>query len=103
MYIFGDWSGAGSAGGGGRLLAAVPPPGHDLSQYPSDANRVTADQNMMWTTREVRISTDADGQVNAFVRGFSEDQEGEVYVMVNREMGPDPSLATGEVLKLVAT
>ncbi len=101
-YIFGDWSGAGGAEEGGRILVATPPPGFDLSAYPLEADRVTAEQNRMWASREVRVAGSSDGNVNAYVRGFGEDRAREVYVMVNREMGPDPSTATGEVLKLVA-
>ena len=80
---------------------ATPPPGFDLGAYPLEADRVTAEQNRMWTTREVRVATSPDGNVNAYVRGFGEDRAREVYVMVNRSMGPDPATATGEVLKLV--
>ncbi|MEN6341653.1 MAG: PQQ-dependent sugar dehydrogenase [Methanospirillum sp.] len=101
-YIFGDWSGAGGEEEGGRLLVATPPPGFDLGEYPLEAGRVTAEQNRMWRTQAVRVAGSRDGNVNAYVRGFSEDLAREVYVMVNREMGPDPSTATGEVLKLVA-
>ncbi len=89
-YIFGDWSGAPGAEEGGRLLVATPPPGFDLGGYPLEADRVTAEQNRMWTPREVQVATSADGRVNAYVRGFGEDRAREVYVMVNREMGPDP-------------
>ncbi len=100
-YIFGDWSGTEGVEEGGRLLVATPPPGFDLGTYPLEADRVKAEQNRMWTTREVRVAGSPDGNVNAYVRGFGEDRAREVYVMVNREMGPDPSTATGEVLKLV--
>ncbi len=100
-YIFGDWSGTEGAEEGGRILVATPPPGFELGAYPLEADRVTAEQNRMWTPREVRIAGSPDGNVNAYVRGFGEDRAREVYVMVNREMGPDASTATGEVLKLV--
>jgi glucose/arabinose dehydrogenase len=100
-YIFGDWSGAGGTEEGGRLLVATPPPGFDLGAYPLEADRVTAEQNRMWTTRGVRVANSPDENVNAYVRGFGQDRAREVYVMVNREMGPDPSAATGAVLKLV--
>ncbi len=100
-YVFGDWSGAPGAEEGGRLLVATPPPGFDLGAYPLEADRVTAEMNRMWTPREVRIAGSPEGNVNAYVRGFGEDRAREVYVMVNREMGPDPSTSTGEVLKLV--
>jgi hypothetical protein len=100
-YIFGDWSGAPGAEEGGRLLLAAPPPGFDLGSYPLEAHRVTAELNRMWTPREVRVAGSPDGNVNAYVRGFGEDRAREVYVMVNREMGPDPSTATGEVLRIV--
>jgi glucose/arabinose dehydrogenase len=100
-YIFGDWSGAGGGEDGGRLLIATPPPGFELAAYPLEADQVTAEQNRMWATREVRVAGSPEGRVNAYVRGFGEDQDREVYVMVNRVMGVDPSTATGEVLKLV--
>ena len=100
-YIFGDWSGAPGAEEGGRLLVATPPPGFDLGAYPLEADRVTPELNRMWTPWEVRVAGSPEGNVNAYVRGFGEDRAREVYVMVNREMGPDPSTATSEVLKLV--
>lgn len=99
-YLFGDWSGTGDADDSGRLLMAMPPPGFDPNAYPLEADRVTAEQNRMWTTRELRVAS-RDGQVNAYVRGFGEDLAREVYVMLNREMGPDPSTATGEVMRIV--
>jgi hypothetical protein len=99
-YVFGDWSGTGS-NDSGRLLVATPPEGFDLGEYPIDAGEVTAEQNRMWTTRPVRVATNPDGEVDAYVRGFGEDGSREVYVMVNRVMGVDPSSTTGEVLRLV--
>jgi glucose/arabinose dehydrogenase len=97
-YIFGAWSGTGD---GGRILVATPPPGLDLDAYPLEAGHVTPELNRMWTTREVQVAGSPDGQVHAYVRGFGEDEDGEVYVMVSREMGPDPGATTGEVLRLV--
>jgi glucose/arabinose dehydrogenase len=100
-YVFGDWSGAGGTGESGRLLIATPPPGFDPGTYPHTADRVTAEHNRMWTPREARVSGSPDGNVNAYVRGFGEDQNRELYVMVNRVMGADPSATTGDVLRLV--
>jgi glucose/arabinose dehydrogenase len=97
-YLFGDWSGGDDDSG--RLLVAMPPSGFDLNAYPLEADQVTAEQNRMWTTREVRVAS-GDGRVNAYVRGFGQDLAREVYVMLNRTMGPDPSTATGEVVKVV--
>ncbi|MEN6342888.1 MAG: PQQ-dependent sugar dehydrogenase [Methanospirillum sp.] len=99
-YVFGDWSGTGS-NDSGRLLVATPPEDFDLGEYPIDAGEVTAEQNRMWTTHPVRVATNPDGEVDAYVRGFGEDGSREVYVMVNRVMGVDPSSTTGEVLRLV--
>ena len=101
-YVFGDWSGGAGSGGEGRLLVATPPAGFDLGRYPLEADRVTAEQNRMWTTQELRVANSTDGNPNAYVRGFGEDRSREVYVLVSRAAGPDPATMTGEVLRLVA-
>lgn len=97
-YIFGAWNGTGN---GGRILVATPPPGLDLDAYPLEAGHVTPELNRMWTAREVQVAGSPDRQVHAYVRGFGEDEDREVYVMVSREMDPDLGTTTGEVLRLV--
>ncbi len=39
--------------------------------------------------------------MNAYVRGFGEDENHELYVLTSMKSGPDPAAATGEIWKLV--
>jgi hypothetical protein len=77
-YIFGG--AATPAGGlGGRLFAAT-------SMGPG-----------LWPISELLL--DGTGRINQVVKGFGQDNAGEVYVTVSEVLGP--SGATGKVLKLV--
>jgi len=100
-YIFGDWSKSFIGSGDGSLLVSTPPAGYGISRYPSAVNAITPQDNQMWTTQEFSIATSANGRVNAFVRGFGEDADHEIYVLTSRNAGPDPSGTGGEVWKLV--
>jgi len=100
-YIFGDWSKAFGGSGDGTILVSTPPAGYDISRYPSELDAITPLDNQMWTTQEVRISTGTNGRVNAFVRGFWEDADHEIYVLTSRNAGPDPGSTNGEIWKLV--
>jgi hypothetical protein len=55
----------------------------------------------MWTTQECSITTSTNGRVNAFVRGFGEDADHEVYVLTSRNAGPDPKALSGGIWKIV--
>jgi hypothetical protein len=55
----------------------------------------------MWTTQELSITTSTNGRVNAYVRGFGEDENREIYVLTSRNAGLDPSVKSGEIWKLV--
>jgi len=100
-YIYGAWSKAFGGSGDGTILISTPPAGYDISRYPSAINAITPQDNQMWTTQEVSISTSTNGRVNAFVRGFGEDADHEIYVLTSRNAGPDPAGKTGEIWKLV--
>jgi glucose/arabinose dehydrogenase len=100
-YIFGDWSKSFSGSGDGSLLVSTPPAGYGISGYPSALNAITPQDNQMWTTQEFSITTSPNGRVNAFVRGFGEDADHEIYVLTSRNAGPDPSVTGGEIWKLV--
>ena len=91
-YIFGDWSKAFGGSGDGTILVSTPPAGYDISRYPSALNAITPQDNQMWTTQEFSISTSTNGRVNAFVRGFWEDADHEIYVLTSRNAGPDPQV-----------
>lgn len=99
-YIFGYWS-TGFTGGDGSLFVATPPTGWDLGRYPRTVSELAPYDNRMWTVSEFTIANTGNGRINAFVRGFGEDNRHEVYVMISQKAGPDPDSATGMVLKLV--
>ena len=99
-YIFGEWS-TGFARGDGSLLVSTPPGGYAIGMYPADAANVTPRDNRMWTTREFRIPGNPNGRVNAYVRGFAEDEDHELYVLTSMKSGPDPAAVTGEIWKIV--
>jgi len=46
------------------------------------------------------IAGSANGKVNAFIRAFGQDDEGELYVLTSDQAGP--SGGTGKIYKLVA-
>ncbi len=100
-YIFGDWSKSFGGSGDGIILVSTPPAGYDISRYPAVLDAITPQDNQMWITQEVRISTSTNGRVNAFVRGFWEDADHEIYVLTSRTAGPDPALTSGEIWKLI--
>jgi glucose/arabinose dehydrogenase len=99
-YIFGEWS-TGFARGDGSLLVSYPPGDYEISMYPADSANVTPWDNRMWTTREFRVPGNPNGRVNAYVRGFAEDEDHELYVLTSMKSGPDPSAVTGEIWKIV--
>jgi len=99
-YIFGDWS-TGFISGDGTLLVSTPPAGYEISMYPSSVANITPQDNRMWTTQEFRIVSNSNGRVNAYVRGFGEDVNRELYVLTSMKSGPDPKGTTGEIWKLV--
>ena len=82
-YLFGDW-GTNYTTPNGTLLVASPP--------------VAAGQ--MWTLQKLTVATSANGRANAFVRGFGEDANHEMYVLTSLAAGPRG--ATGRVYKIVA-
>ncbi|HVN65151.1 MAG TPA: PQQ-dependent sugar dehydrogenase [Methanomicrobiales archaeon] len=100
-YIFGTWSDGFGGTGNGALFVATPPEGWDIGRYPASVEDLTAYDNRLWTVSRLSIANQKNGRVNAFVRGFGEDNLHEVYVMVSGKAGPDPGSTTGMVLKMV--
>jgi len=80
-YIFGDWSGNFTRGDG-TLLAAAP-----------------AAAGTLWKIEELKTSNNPSGRINAFVRSFGQDDNGEVYVLMSDVAGPAGN--TGKVYKIV--
>lgn len=97
-YIFGDW-GTSNGQNGIPLLAAAPPSGWNSTMLPSSSEKLTPENISMWIVSAVNVTTNANGLVNANVRGFGEDADHELYVMVSQV--PGPAGATGAVYKLV--
>jgi glucose/arabinose dehydrogenase len=101
QYIFGTWSDSFTGTGNGLLYVATPPEGWDIGRYPDSVSGVTPYDNRLWTGSRFSIANTRDGRVGAFVRGFGEDNQHEIYVMVSGKAGPDPGSGTGMVLKMV--
>ncbi len=99
-YIFGEWS-TGFTRGDGSLLVSTPPAGYDISLYPSTVMNITQSDNRLWSTQELRVVNNPDGRINTYVRGFAEDENGELYVLTSLNSGPDPTGTTGEILKII--
>ncbi len=87
-YVFGTWSDENRIAGNGTLLVATPPSGLDPATLPRDASALTPAQNAMWTTREVTVANNANGRINAFVRGIFETENHELLVLINQNGGP---------------
>lgn len=83
-YIFGDWSSSFKKGDGTLLIGS-----------PDQASS----QNL-WSVTPMTIAGSANGKVNAFIRAFGQDDEGELYVLTSDQAGP--SGGTGKIYKLVA-
>jgi hypothetical protein len=79
-YIFGDWSNDFVAPGG-TLLSADPASGSP------------------WTYEHLNVVNRPGGALGAFILGFGQDDNGEVYVLTTQNLGP--SGTTGQVFRLV--
>jgi glucose/arabinose dehydrogenase len=79
-YVFGDWSND-FAAPGGTLLAADPATGPP------------------WTYEHLNVVNRPDGRIGAFILGFGQDEDGEVYVLTTQNIGP--SGTTGQVFRIV--
>jgi len=99
-YVFGMWS-TGFTTPDGSIYAASPPDGFDIGLYPPSADMITPADNRMWTIQSIPNAGSADGRIHRYIRGFGEDDENELYVLVSTLSGPDPSATTGEVWKIV--
>ena len=100
-YLFGTWSDS-FAAGNGTLLVAKPPAGLDTATWPNDAALLTPEENAMWTTSELTVANNANGRLNAFLRGLYEGTDGEVLVLINQNPGPGVAPQnSGEVWRVV--
>lgn len=79
-YIFADWS-ASSSRGNGILLAAAP------------------SLDGLWEWKELAVAGNPAGRIDALIRSFGQDDEGEIYVLTSNEGGPRGE--TGKIFKIV--
>ena len=79
-YIFADWSNS-FAKGNGTLLVATP------------------SSEGLWARAELSVASNPSGRIDAFIRSFGQDDEGEIYVLTSDAMGP--SGQTGKIFKIV--
>ena len=104
LYVFGTWTERGFTGtGDGSLLVATPPEGWDIGRYPHSVSQLTPYDNRMWSVSEIAVSNTKNGRLNAYIRGFGEDNRHEIYILASGVPGPDPGSSTGMVLKIVPT
>ena len=68
-YIFADWSNDFGKGNGTLLLA-------------------TPSSKGLWEWEEISGASSSSGRIDAFIRGFGQDEEGEIYVLTSSELGP---------------
>jgi len=90
-YVFGYWN--------GNFVAATPPPGWNASDFPGSAENLTPEDIAMWRLQRLNV-TPAES-MDAFLLGFGEDEDSELYALMTGVAGPDASTATGRVWKIV--
>ncbi len=101
-FVYGTWSDDSRGAGNGSLFVSSPPPGLDLKALPADATALSPARNAMWSTRSLSIRNNANGRINAFVRGLFENNEREILLLVNQATGPGPTTQpTGEIWLVV--
>jgi glucose/arabinose dehydrogenase len=84
-YIFGQWSLGFNPPNGGLFVATRP----------------ADDTAGLWTFQDVSINNREGDKLNAFLLGFGQDNNGEVYVLTSQRAGP--SGTTGQVFRIVPT
>jgi len=99
-YLFGYWSDSRTVGNG-TILAATPPTGWTEGALPETAASLTPEENAMWEVQTVNIIARNNETLGAFLRGFGEDTNRDMYVLTNDVGGPDPSTSTGKLWKIV--
>jgi len=99
-YLFGYWSDSRTVGNG-TILAATPPTGWAEGALPQTAASLTPDENAMWEAQTVNVTARNNETLGAFLRGFGEDTNQDLYVLTNDVGGPDPSTSTGKLWKIV--
>ncbi|KAF5073495.1 Glucose / Sorbosone dehydrogenase [anaerobic digester metagenome] len=99
-YIFGYWS-TGFGVGNATLLVATPPAGWNASAFPDSAENLTPEDVAMWSLQRLNVTGTPAGTLDAYLLGFGEDGESELYALTSKDAGPDAANATGTVWKIV--
>ncbi len=92
-YVFGYWN--------GNLAAAAPPVGWNASDFPDSAENLTPEDVAMWRLQRLNVTVTPAGPVDAFLLGFGEDEDSELYALMTGVGGPDASTTTGRVWRIV--
>jgi glucose/arabinose dehydrogenase len=79
-YIFADWSNNFTRGNGTLLMA-------------------TPSSEGLWSWEEIEVATNPSSRVDAFIRSFGLDDDGEIYVLTSDVAGPTNE--TGKIFKMV--
>ena len=95
LYVFGDFS-RGFVKPDGTLFVAKPRDEDDSDGDGHDDDKPK--RSALWSFHELSISSSTDGRLHHFIKGFGQDDGGEIYVTVSDRLGPAGS--TGLVLKL---
>ena len=93
-YVFGDFSRS-FFNGDGTLLVAIP---KDVEEEDNEDEDL-GNRSKFWSFHELKISGSADGRLHHFIKGFGQDDQGEIYIAVSDKLGPSGN--TGKLLKLV--
>ncbi len=101
-YVFGYFGNAPAVSGNGTLLVASPPAGWNASAMQGLAKCMMPEDNRMWQTQQITIANALQANATGFLRGVFADQSGELYVLMSSVLGPNASLTTGKIFKLVS-
>jgi glucose/arabinose dehydrogenase len=99
-YVFG-YFGNPAAQGNGSILVASPPADWNATTEIPLAKGMTPKDNAMWETQKITISNAQQANATGFIRGVSEDQDGELYIMMSSSLGPNVTAAAGRIYKIV--
>jgi glucose/arabinose dehydrogenase len=97
-YIFGNWVWTNAEIGNGTLMVALPPSGWSW-KMPSSPDDLTPGDVKMWTVYNINVVKGSKVTIKGFVRGFGEDADGELYIMMSQRAGPTGK--TGKVYKIM--
>ncbi|KDE55832.1 plastocyanin [Methanoculleus sp. MH98A] len=99
-YVFGYWS-TGFDVANATLLVATPPAEWNATAFPDSAENLTPEDVAMWSLQRLNVTGTPAGTLDAYLLGFGEGGESELYALTSEDAGPDAANATGTVWKIV--